>query len=34
MYSPVELIVVIVNFPPEIKPGEGEEEGEGEDRKP
>lgn len=34
LYSPVDFIVVIVNFPPEVKPDEGQEEGRGEDEEP
>lgn len=30
-YSPVDLVVVIMNFPPEIKPDQRQEESEGED---
>lgn len=33
-YSPVDFIVVIVNFPPEVKPDQSQEEGWGEDQEP
>jgi len=34
LYSPVDFVVVIVNFPPEVKPDQGQEEGRGEDEEP
>lgn len=33
-HSPVEFIVVIANFPPEVEPGECEAKGEGEEQEP
>lgn len=33
-HSPVEFIVVIVDFPPEVEPGECEAEGDGEEQEP
>ena len=33
-HSPVEFIVVIVDFPPEVQPGEREAEGEGQEQEP
>lgn len=33
-HSPVEFIVVIVHFPPEVEPGECEAKGEGEEQEP
>lgn len=33
-HSPVEFVVVIVDFPPEVQPGEREAKGEGEEQEP
>lgn len=33
-HSPVEFIVVIVDFPPEVEPGEREAKGDGEEQEP